>query len=113
MNIPRSYNEALSIIGNKSERNFRGKRSTRLILDEESIHLRYHYTNVVTFHRDGSVTLRNGGWQSKTTKDRINEALRGYGQVFQKNWEWYLCLKDCRTIPFENGMKVRRLEAFA
>jgi len=113
MNIPRSYNEARTILNDKSERNLRGKRSTRLIVDGNDIHLRYHSTNVVTFHNDGSMTLRNGGWQSKTTKERINEVLGGYGRVFQRDWNWYLSLRDCREISFENGMKIRKLSAFA
>lgn len=31
------------------------------------IHLRLHYTNIVTWHPDGSYTLNTGGWHSPTT----------------------------------------------
>jgi|CXWL01.1.fsa_nt_gi hypothetical protein len=38
-----------------------------------SIAVRLHSTDVVTYHRDGRTALNSGGWQTATTKDRINK----------------------------------------
>ena len=112
MNIPRSYNEAHLLLADRAERNIKGKRNTRLVRDGKDIHLRYHSTSVVTFHNDGSLTLRNGGWQSKTTKSRINDALGSYGHVFQRNWNWFISILNCREVSFESGMRISKLDAF-
>ena len=42
-------------------------------LDNDDIAVKYHDTNVVTYHPDGSATLRSGGWMTKTTKQRMND----------------------------------------
>ena len=36
------------------------------------IALRFHETDVVTFHADGRITLASGGWRTMSTKDRMN-----------------------------------------
>lgn len=53
------------------------------------------------------VTIFDGGWQSNTTKSRlnalINEFCNGYTDgVFQKNWEWFIHTST-GTVDFENG----------
>lgn len=39
---------------------------------DEEIAVRLHATDVVTFHADGSIDIGTGGWNTVTTKDRIN-----------------------------------------
>lgn len=41
----------------------------------DSIALKLHDTDVVTYHPDGSITLDTGGWFTVTTKDRMNNAI--------------------------------------
>jgi len=60
--------------------------------DERGTHVTYHRTCVVSF-TDEHITLNDGGWQTYTTKDRINQASREYGllySVYQKDYEWYI-----------------------
>lgn len=68
----------------------------------ESIAVRYHYTDVVTF-RPGSVTLNSGGWHTYTTKERINlylpagywsgEGRKGFrASLWQDLGTWYLAV---------------------
>lgn len=40
--------------------------------DADTLAVRLHATDVVTYRRDGSVTLNSGGWLTVTTKDRLN-----------------------------------------
>jgi len=41
-------------------------------LSETRIAIRFHSTNVITFHMDGRITFDTGGWWSVTTKVRLN-----------------------------------------
>ena len=56
-----------------------------------------------------------GGWQSNTTKSRLNALLSEFGydteRVFQKQFEWFISIfdlteKTMRTIPFTSGMRL-------
>lgn len=50
-------------------------------------HLRYHDTNVVTIKKNGDITLDSGGWQTRTTKDRINN-YQGVVSVYSDKGMW-------------------------
>jgi hypothetical protein len=65
----------------------------------DSYAVRYHYTDVVTIHPDGTFTLSTGGWETITTKQRIN----GYGpaRVYSgDHGQWAVWTEeDPRTPP--------------
>ena len=68
-----------------------------------TIFLRLHRTRIVAFHEDGSVRLNSGGWQTVTTKERLNwvSGIR----VFQQDWQWYVYIpKTGETVPYSDGM---------
>ena len=53
-----------------------------------------HGNHIATYnYADKELSLFDGGWQSNTTKSRLNalcnEFATGFG-VFQKNWEWFI-----------------------
>jgi len=61
--------------------------------DNGAVSVRYHNTVVARLNGDGTVTLNTGGWQTVTTKRRMNQALAMWGsdlQVFQRDFSWYL-----------------------
>ena len=115
MNIPRNYEEAAQFLGDRLSKNVKGKRATVIVrFDDSAIRLRYHGTTVAEFRKDGSVQVNSGRWRSRTTKDRINQAIRGLGVVFQKNFEWFMVdYQRNTTVPFQDGMVVNKLAAFA
>ena len=58
---------------------------------------------------DNDMTIFDGGWQSVTTKSRLNAlcdyfCISGEG-VFQKDFQWFVRLFD-KTITGENTFKV-------
>jgi len=57
-----------------------------------------------------ALTLKDGGWQSNTTKSRLNALLDEFVPsmgIFQKNWTWFLSDRlDGSVIPFQSGMTV-------
>lgn len=79
-------------------------RATRIVRRGPSIAVQYHTTDVVTLHPDGSVTLKSGGWQSVTTKKRMNDFSSAY--VFQDKGVWYARTHRGTRIPYYDGMRI-------
>ena len=57
------------------------------------------------------LTIKDGGWQSVTTKSRLNAICTEFGStpstgVFQKNWQWFVTLFDGTTTPFFSGIQL-------
>jgi len=59
------------------------------------------------------IELFDGGWQSNTTKSRLNAILQVHGLsgecVFQKKFEWFVNLntgKGITTVPFFSSMRL-------
>ena len=51
----------------------------------------------------------DGGWQSNTTKSRLNALLDEFAngaRVIQRNYTWFLSDLGNRVTPFISGMKV-------
>ena len=59
---------------------------------------------------DNFIVLMDGGWQSVTTKSRLNAILRAHGigheAVFQKKHVWHFRCADQSVIPFFSGMRL-------
>ena len=64
---------------------------------------------------DNFITLYDGGgWQSNTTKSRLNAILAEHGCsgecVFQKKFKWFVRINDgtdtMATVPFFSGMRL-------
>jgi hypothetical protein len=73
----------------------------------------YLHGNKIAEVGDNFVRLFDGGFQSSTTKSRLNAILQGHGLpgecVFQKNWTWFLRSKwgtEFSVIPFFTGMRL-------
>ena len=70
-----------------------------------------HGNHIATYnHVTKELALFDGGWQSNTTKSRLNalcyEFATGFG-VFQKNWDWFVSDFDNKNvIDFFNGVTV-------
>ena len=56
------------------------------------------------------LTIKDGGWQSVTTKSRLNALLDEFAPsmgIFQKDWIWYLSDRlSGSVVPFISGMTV-------
>lgn len=66
--------------------------ATNIRTDKEGTHVRYHNTDVVSFDAD-AITLRTGGWQTATTKLRMNQASNQFGlryHVYAKKGCWFI-----------------------
>ena len=84
------------------------KANTMVRIEDGYAFVYLHGNHIATIADDGALTLFDGGWQSNTTKSRLNalcdEFARGCG-VFQKNWEWFVSTRS-GTVDFANGVTV-------
>ena len=66
-----------------------------------------HRTAIAVYdHNSEAIKLNTGGWQSNTTKSRLNAILREvmFGtRVFQKNFNWFINYNN-QTHDFNDGM---------
>ena len=90
--------------------------NTMVTIDEETnTSSVYLHGNLIATVTENDMTIYDGGWQSVTTKSRLNAlcdafCIAGEG-VFQKNYQWFVRLfvgkingKDVfKTVDFESG----------
>lgn len=58
--------------------------------------------------REKEITLNSGGYQTSTTKDRINRVIAPTGNiVIQKQNKWFVVNRDGDSREFKDGMKLR------
>ncbi len=79
--------------------------------EPESAGCRLHSTCVLYIDKaKGTVRLNSGGWETVTTKRRINEAFEAFGlpfRVWAKDYEWFvhrLPIGESDPVPFLDGM---------
>ena len=69
----------------------------------------YLHGNLIARVYAHSIELMDGGYQSNTTKSRLNAILKVHGlpgeSVFQKNFQWFLNFQG-NAIPFFSGMRL-------
>ena len=101
-----THNEAVLMVRGKRNANRRkiGNNTYAEILHDNSVGIMLHSTYVVKIHPDNTYTLQTGGWQTVTTKDRINQYSPV--RVYQRNYEWFVKLNG-KEYPFMEGMVVQ------
>ena len=77
----------------------------------ESVDVYLHGNHIASLDTAShALTLKDGGWQSNTTKSRLNALLDEFVPsmgIFQKDWVWYLRDSlDGSVVPFISGMEV-------
>ena len=76
----------------------------------------YLHKNLIATIDNNSVEVYDGGWQTNTTKSRLNAIINGLCDgmnqgVYQKKFEWFIQDddRDMNVIEFENGYTFERL----
>jgi len=106
-----NYAEVYALVVGKNNRKSRKLENNTYgyIEDDGSVGVELHSTKVVTLYANGLVKLASGGWQTVTTKDRMNR----YSPVSvrQRKGDWYVmltCADGCRNeFPFMENMVVQ------
>lgn len=98
-----TYNDLHKLISgknNKTRRKLAGN-TWGEILPCGLITITFHKTIIVRAYTDGAFVLTNGGFQTVTTKRRLNQYTPF--QVWQHKHVWYT-RENGRDIEFQNGM---------
>ena len=98
---------------NQAMRYFRpfSSSNTTVVQNDRDMDVFLHGNHIATLCKI-SMDLRifDGGWQSNTTKSRLNALLEEFGgvdKVIQKNWAWFLVSNlDNSRRAFFSGMTV-------
>ena len=99
----------------RGQRNWAGSNTTVFTTDnglESTVYL--HGNHIATyFHDERTLQIFDGGWQSVTTKSRLNALLSEFKPqfgVFQKKWTWYVSDRLRRAVmPFNDGFTFKTL----
>lgn len=91
-----NYGAATRALGNRDERTI--AHNTRLIRRGDSIAVRYHATDIVTYHSDGRITLNTGGWDTMTTIGRMHAMTPVGMRVYRRDWQARVELDGTETI---------------
>ena len=104
--IERLMNAAISNGKNWSSAN------TSVTHTDDVAQVRLH-GNLIAEIGDNFIRLFDGGWQSNTTKSRLNAILTEHGEqgdgVFQKNWQWFVQMNTAQgltVVPFFSSMRL-------
>ena len=88
-----------------------GRHATAVSTDEKGLtSVVYHQTAVVKFD-PSHIILDSGGWQTSTTKTRMNQASNQFGlgfKVFQKNWDWFVDVGNGKVLDFTDKIMIIR-----
>jgi len=81
--------------------------------EEDSVSVVRLHGNKIAEVGDTFIRLFDGGWQSNTTKSRLNAILEEHGEsgdkVFQKNFDWFVSMNTAQgisTVPFFSSMRL-------
>lgn len=81
--------------------------------EEESISIVRLHGNKIAEIGEGFIRLFDGGWQTNTTKSRLNAILEANGadgdKVFQKNFDWFVQMdtrQGLTVVPFFSSMRL-------
>ena len=110
--IENQMNAAISNNENWSSAN------TEVITQQDGVSFVYLHGNKIAEIGDDFIKLFDGGYQSVTTKSRLNAILSEHGiqgeGVFQKDYQWFIRLyngTEFFTTEFRNGMRLGALTA--
>ena len=81
--------------------------------EEENLSIVRLHGNKIAEVGDTFIRLFDGGWQTNTTKSRLNAILSEHGdvgdRVFQKAFDWFVSMNTAEgitTVPFFSSMKL-------
>tara|TARA_R110001592_G_scaffold174820_1_gene413769 strand:+ start:287 stop:619 length:333 start_codon:yes stop_codon:yes gene_type:complete len=90
---------------------------TTTFVEDKKINVVHHATKIIEHDvENNTIKLNNGGWYSKTTKDRMHSYLieNASYRLYQQKGNWFVDqvdksndYKTIKTIPYENNMILR------
>jgi hypothetical protein len=86
------------------------KKDNTMVTNHNGVSHVFLHGNKIAEVGDTWIQIWDGGWQTVTTKSRLNAILREHGigneGVFQKQHVWHFRCADNSVIPFFSGMRL-------
>ena len=99
--------ESQMVAAIKSNKDF--KVANTEVTNEGNVSRVFLHGNQIATIGENFIQLFDGGWQTSTTKSRLNAILSEFGMtgecVFQKNFNWFVNYNGF-PIPFFSGMRL-------
>lgn len=103
--IERQMNKAIANLEDGQQ----WKNANTMVTVSNGVAFVFLHGNLISEIGEGFIKLHDGGWQSNTTKSRLNAILAENGCpgecVFQKNFEWFVNVNGA-PVPFFSGMRL-------
>ena len=103
--------EALMNTAIKNNTNW--SRANTSVMNDGGVSVVYLHGNKIAEVGDNFIRLFDGGWQTVTTKSRLNAILSEHGEsgdrVFAKNYDWFVSMNTAQgisTVPFFSSMRL-------
>lgn len=96
-----TYESAIELLGKRDMKKLAG--NTTLRKERGNMVIRFWSTDIITIAPDNVYTLRAGGYETVTTKARLNDLTPAY--VGQEKYVWYIYQGGNRTL-FVDGIRV-------
>jgi hypothetical protein len=84
------------------------KKDNTEVINIEGVSFVYLYSNLIAMVADTWLELFDAGYQTTTTKSRLNAILRAHGNgeyVYQKNFNWFVSTSN-GEVPFNGNIKL-------
>jgi len=85
------------------------KLDNTMVVNNNGVSHVFLHNNKIAEVGDDFIVLMDGGWQSNTTKSRLNAILAAHGcggeRVFQEKFQWFVTVNGCK-VPFFSGMRL-------
>lgn len=85
------------------------RENTAVVVDGDIVKVLLHGNKIAELG-ENFVTLFDGGWQTNTTKSRLNAILSENGvgneHVFQRDYQWFISY-DGKVEEFHSGITLR------
>jgi hypothetical protein len=104
-----TYQQAADLTARRTRRKLAN--NTYLTRDGEGVmRVRLHNTDIVTITPERHI-LTSGGWQTPTTKDRLNEYGPAGFRIWQERGQWYVSTAGnydrANSLPFVDGLVIQ------
>ena len=97
-----------------NNQNWSNANTTVSFNEEENVSvIHLHGNKIAEVRVNNFIRLFDGGYQSNTTKSRLNAILSEHGEkgdkVFAKNFDWFISMNTAQgitTVPFFSSMRL-------
>ena len=103
---PHSFQDVVDFLDGRESKRIKNNTYLQVRAKEKdgtpfAIALRHHQTDILEYTRQG-IYYDNGGYSSKSKRERINDYSPLYIQ--QRNWQWFIRQPDNSLLLFHTGI---------